>query len=288
MEKLSYKIQEIAKGIWQIDEFSMDNIYVVEGARRAAVIDAGTGTGDLKSVIERLTDKPYDVFLTHAHVDHVGGMEQFCEARIHPGDIPAASSPNGPTSVANRRRYGARAFTAYPADRLPFTLDDFKPMDPAVIRWIPLRNGERFDLGGRSLEVIHTPGHSPGSVCFFDREDRTLFSGDAFLRVVILPSADSRRERLATWLAGACKIEARLHEIDRICAGHVCPLDKAVVRDLIECAVRALKGEIKEEECQVEEYLGPLLHYGSAYFTLDPVNLQTRDYGRLEQPRNYE
>ena len=75
-EKIPY--YEFSEGIFEIDEFDCASIFVIVGEERALVLDTGTGIGDLRRVIEnRITAKPYDVVLTHNHVDHAGGAGFF-------------------------------------------------------------------------------------------------------------------------------------------------------------------------------------------------------------------
>ena len=75
---------EFCEGVFEIDEFDCVSIFVIVGERRALVLDCGTGIGDLRWVIEnRITDKPYDVVLTHNHGDHIGGAGFFDEVWIH-------------------------------------------------------------------------------------------------------------------------------------------------------------------------------------------------------------
>ncbi len=71
---------EIENGIYEIDEFDCVSVFVIVGEKRALVVDTGTGIGDLKWIIEeKITDKPYDVVLTHNHGDHTGGAGFFDE-----------------------------------------------------------------------------------------------------------------------------------------------------------------------------------------------------------------
>lgn len=72
-----YTVQLVAEDVWAIDEFGADIIYLVKGEKSAAVIDTGSGFGNLKKVIETLTDLPYVVLNTHGHLDHVGGNHDF-------------------------------------------------------------------------------------------------------------------------------------------------------------------------------------------------------------------
>lgn len=79
---------EIENGIYEIDEFDCVSVFVIVGEKRALVVDTGTGIGDLKWIIEqKITDKPYDVVLTHNHGDHTGGAGFFDEMWIHAADM---------------------------------------------------------------------------------------------------------------------------------------------------------------------------------------------------------
>ena len=79
---------EIEDGIYEIDEFDCVSVFVIVGEKRALVVDTGTGIGDLKWIIEeKITDKPYDVVLTHNHGDHTGGAGFFDEVWIHAADM---------------------------------------------------------------------------------------------------------------------------------------------------------------------------------------------------------
>lgn len=142
--------------------------YFVVGGREVAVIDTGLGGGNLRELVNQITDSRPVVLQTHLHWDHIGGSRRFADVRAHPAEmrLPRVGWPWEPP---------AETEAGDVADR------------PERERWAPgaelrrtgsLRHGDRIDLGGRSLEVIHTPGHSPGSVSFLDRAARALFCGD--------------------------------------------------------------------------------------------------------------
>lgn len=138
-----YQIREVFPGVTVITEESV-HMYLVQGRKKALLIDTGFGRGDLKGLIGRLTDTPLIVANTHGHIDHVGGNTLF-EA-----------------VYANQAEWERiTAFSGMPVQRL-----------------IPLCEGDCIDLGGRQLEILELPGHTPGSVALFDRENRILFSGD--------------------------------------------------------------------------------------------------------------
>lgn len=289
MEKIDYHVQEIAKGIWAIDEFSMEYLYVIQGAEHAVLLDTGTGTCDLKSVVDRLVSTPYSVVATHAHMDHVGGVGQFDTLHIHRDDIPCFSLPEevNPVGLYKRRLYCRLAIAAYGEEQLPFRVEELQPVDMSKINLIPYEDGAVFDLGGRSLEAIHMPGHTNGSCCFLDKEDRILFAGDNFGEALLLPRGNTDSEYVRLWLSGAEKIKARENEFDMICAGHFCPLDKQYFDDMITTAKKLIAGEISETVCQVLEMLGPMYCWGKTCISMDPENIRTRDYSRLKNPRRY-
>ena len=123
-----------------------ESIYVVEGDDKALVIDAGSRVPHLDKMVAKLTDKPVMMALTHGHGDHVGGIVCFPEVWIHADD----------TAMITRGR------------------------NPYKGQVHCLADGEVIDLGGRKIEVMHTPGHTAGSLTFFDKEHHYGFSGDSF------------------------------------------------------------------------------------------------------------
>ncbi len=288
MEQVTYHVQEIANGIWAIDEFSMVYCYVLEGSKSAAVLDAGTGVSDLKSVVDSLVSKPYTVLATHAHMDHVGGIGQFHELHIHSADIPCFEFPEqmNPVSTFKRRQICERAIAAY-GDALPFDPDNLEPVDLSQITCLPFEDGAVFDLGGRTLEAIHIPGHTKGSCCFLVREDRVLFAGDNFGLALILPLGGSDRERIQAWLEGAEKLSRRSGEFDLICAGHYCPLERSWFTDMLSCARKAAAGELAPQLWEADEMRGPMYHDGSVGIAIDPENVRNRDFRRIRQLRRY-
>lgn len=169
---------ECRPGIYEIDEFDCASIFVVVGEERALLIDTGTGIGDLKWLVEnRITDKPYDVVMTHNHGDHIGGAGWFDKIWIHPADGEWNSGSTSPT-VEFRKDY-ARLIRnregkhyAYDPER------DIRPW-PAQPEIIPLKDGHVFDLGGRRVMAYHCPGHTAGEMVFIDDKTHTLLCGDA-------------------------------------------------------------------------------------------------------------
>ena len=177
---------EFAKNTYEIDEFDCASIFVLVGDERALVIDTGIGIGDLKGLIEKLTDKPYDVIMTHGHGDHTGGAAVFEKIYMNPKDIelfplpPAMGMRSGyPEMIAKREH-----------KHYPYTLpEDFCKWEEGKIPEIlPLHDGQEFELGNRKVTVYECPGHTPGEMVLIDDKERILFVGDACNNNLLIPS----------------------------------------------------------------------------------------------------
>jgi len=151
--------------IHQIGGLGFDsNVYLIID-EVVALIDAGTGM-NFDSVRRRLKEfklEPGDVEIiinTHCHFDHVGGGRDFVEAgaevAIHGQE--AAYLRGGDQIVTCANFFGA----------------NLAPLQVGI----ELSGGEKINLGEVSLEVLHTPGHTRGSVCLYDPDHKLLFSGD--------------------------------------------------------------------------------------------------------------
>ena len=190
-EKFVYRdadvvFRQIDEHTWEGNGYQVYNesVYLVEGEDRAALIDAGAWMPQLDKAVAALTDKPVTVLLTHGHGDHVGGVICFPEAYIHPLDTSFIGDA--------ARQYGI-------AVKL-------------------LSDGQVIDLGGRQLEVLHTPGHTSGSVTFFDKEHHYGFSGDAFGSTNLLLFTNSFRTLINTCTRTAEYMQA--NGIDKLYPGH--------------------------------------------------------------------
>lgn len=146
-------------------------VYLAEGSRRAALLDTGFGIGDLKSYVETLTQKPYIVLLSHGHMDHAGGANQFKEVYLNQRDWPL------------EKRHSTRERRIWDVHHGPggmpegVTEDDFLPS--RATPYLPLNEGDNFDLGGVTVCPIEVPGHTAGSLIFLLPEDRIAIFGDA-------------------------------------------------------------------------------------------------------------
>ncbi len=173
-----FEVYQIRPGVFAIYEpkqFEEVISYLILGGKRAVLFDTGLGVGRISTVVARLTPLPITVINSHSHFDHVGGNAEFKE--IWNRDLPyTRRNMRGERNIYSR--------DALAAERLCGTLPPGVTEGSYKIRpWTShhsLRNGERLDLGGRWLEVIFTPGHTPDSLSLLDRTNGLLFTGDTF------------------------------------------------------------------------------------------------------------
>jgi glyoxylase-like metal-dependent hydrolase (beta-lactamase superfamily II) len=207
-------VTEIAHKTYLINEFGLDACFVLVGSEKALLIDTGSGYCELPALVRSLTDLPFEVVLTHGHVDHAGGCDAFEKVWLHPADHEAARS----ISYEARLGYG-EALRGAVGDA-----DVWDYGEKLLHRWerfpqlLPLADGQVFDLGGRRVSVIYTPGHTPGSCCLIDDKSRILFSGDA-ANVHLLMNLSGAP--VSTALRGLLRVKAREAEFDRNYNGHM-------------------------------------------------------------------
>ena len=137
-------------------------------------MDTNLGVGHLKALVDTFTDKPYDVVLTHGHIDHALGAPEYEKVYMNHADIPIYKT----MSPMEERLGYLHACLGPRYDDFGFTEEDFVPPEPDK-SFEDLREGMTFDLGGLHVELVAFPGHTPGSMALFLPEDRILITGDA-------------------------------------------------------------------------------------------------------------
>lgn len=219
-----YRAWEILPDTWCIDGL-IANCFLLIGKERAMLVDAGMSRNDLHAFVRTITDLPVFVANTHGHFDHTGGNGYFDEVYM---------SAYAATEAKHVFKIGedAREDSEYPLDY--------------EIRII--EEGHVFDLGGRHVEAIAIPCHSPGSLAYLDLDRKILFSGDEIdpAQVLLMNYADTKgpRKRVEDHLANMRKLEARMDEIDFICPAHNgAPIVSSYIRTFITLDEKILNGE---------------------------------------------
>ncbi len=240
-----YKLTPDTFAIYEPYQFEEAISYLAVGKKRAIVIDTGTGIGDLRQVVNELTELPVSVVNTHTHWDHIGSNFQFeetacfndedCIRKLHEGANNARLLPSVTgDSIWKPLPEGFDASTW----KIP-------PVEPSSL----LEDGDQVDLEERTLEVIYTPGHSPGSICLLDKKNRILFTGDTFFPGPLYAYPED--VNLDDYMASLRKLKDRMDEYDYLCSGHNDPWVKSeVIARVVKAFEEILegKGEYKEDE----------------------------------------
>ena len=184
-----YRIHDWLYAILEDGQYDEALMYLVIGEDRAVLIDGGTGIGRLDLLVEELTDKPVLLLLTHTHNDHIGGCRVFDEIAVFDDAMSRESAAEGlGREKMGEMLEGDAVIREYPPG---FDPENFHAPPYEVTRW--LGDGDVVDLGGRMLEVLHTPGHSSDHVCLLDRDARYLYTGDIYYTGAVtsyLPGGD--------------------------------------------------------------------------------------------------
>ena len=170
-----YPYYEFEPGIFEIDEFDCASIFLIVGSKRAFLLDTGIGIGDLKTCVERLTDKQYDIVMSHGHGDHTGGTWAFDSIYMNSRDIGVYAMP---PEMEMRKHYAASIAKREHKHYSYIMGNDFGEFE-SVPNILPLEDGQVFDLGDRTITAYDCPGHTPGEMVFIDSKSKILFAGDA-------------------------------------------------------------------------------------------------------------
>ncbi len=172
---LSRRLDDGVNLIWEaaIDPFFRCNIWHVRGRDRDMLVDSGFGLVSLVDNIPELSARRPLAVGSHSHCDHIGGHHEFAERAIHAAEAHILAHPTRFNTVIEP--YVVDEMFAGPPPP-GFTAAGYTiPPAPASQT---LEEGDVVDLGDRAFEVLHVPGHSPGSIALWEKATGIMFSGD--------------------------------------------------------------------------------------------------------------
>ncbi len=205
-----------------------DIMYIVTGDEKALVVDTTLGAGNIKKLVEFLTDLPYEVVLTHGHVDHIGGMFGFDQVYLNEKDWNIVEDNRNFKFKVNAYFGGIHDASISKI----ITEADFETT--TIVKLNPLNAGDTFDLGHYTVEVLEAMGHTQGSVALLFKEDRLLLTGDAVNTHTYMFFDYSTT--LETYYKVLKKLNAHANEWDALLVSHstYIPYDKSMIDDCIE------------------------------------------------------
>ena len=173
-----YKIDQLEPWLYRFYDPMSVNCFLVIGKEKALLLDAGYGIVSLVPEIQKITDKPLTVVLSHGHVDHANGAFEFAEAWMHEADMDVLKEHTTAEWRGNLAQEaagnGVEGFdpVAYVAKQCP------------KINFLTM--GQQFELGELTCEVVAMPGHTAGSVGLLIKEGKILLAGDGASHLIWL------------------------------------------------------------------------------------------------------
>lgn len=169
-----FNVTRISQNLYAIREpHHVEDVisYYIKGSSKSVLIDSGMGLADIKKVIP--SENPL-LLLSHSHWDHMGGASDFSDVAVFEDPTEQNRVNNGwkPEEMAG---FEADNFVGVEIPR-SFSKDKFSI--PGVSLLMRLKDNQVIDLGSDKLRIIHTPGHTPGSTCFYLENEKLLLTGD--------------------------------------------------------------------------------------------------------------
>ncbi len=184
-----FTIDQIDKDTYIISEYrhwEETHCYLLNGSERSLLIDTGLGISDIHEQVIKLTDKPIVTVATHIHWDHIGGHKYFPDFYAHKNEMNWLNGEFPLTMEQIKGMVVERCDLPEGYDVNKYEFFQGKPTKA-------LKDNEIIDIGDRFVQIVHTPGHSPGHMCFWEKERAHIFTGDLVYKDTLFayfPSTD--------------------------------------------------------------------------------------------------
>ena len=225
-----YQVARLAHGITHIQERFIDpfyrcNIWHVQGRDGDLLFDSGMGVVSLTQMLPWLRLRPLLAVASHTHFDHIGCHHEFEQRACHRAEAGVLSNPDGHETLS--ARYAV--------------IDMFEKLPPGgyeqsryTVRSAPatrlLEAGDVIDLGDRHFQVLHVPGHSPGSIALWEAATGVLLSGDAVYDGPLLD--DNHHSHVPDYLDSMRRL--RQLPVNVVHGGHFASFGRARLHELID------------------------------------------------------
>lgn len=243
-----YQLSENLYAIAEPHQWQEVISYLIIGEERALLFDSGNGMGDIKSIVDQLTELPITALASHSHIDHVGGHWQF-DTVLAPDTDFTNIRTRGLGNDFVREEASPEALCAPLPDSVTVDNHHTKPFAPTG----RVDEGTLIDLGGVTLEVLAIPGHTPDSIALIDRSNGRLFTGDSYYKGPIwlyAPETD-----LDAYRTSITRLASLVPELTAVHGAHnepfSSPQELIKVRDGFEAVLSGRKELQEETQTQV-------------------------------------
>ena len=233
-----YKIRPGVFAIYEPHQYEEVISYLVVGTRKALLFDTGMGISNIRKVVDALTSLPVIVLNSHTHNDHIGDNWRFKDVYGMDTDFTRAntkgSSEDAQAELAPDQLCG---------DLPPgFNAREYATKPFRISHW--LHNDDKIELGGRTLQVIATPGHTPDAIALLDEKNGLLFTGDTFYPGPIFlyrPETD-----LDAYVASVKKLAALTPRLQLLLPAHNVPVaEPSYLPRVVEAMEQVRSGKVK-------------------------------------------
>lgn len=231
-----FEVYKVAPGVFAIYEpHQAEEVisYLIVGHKQALLFDTGMGIANIRNVVSRLTSRPIVVLNSHTHDDHVGDNWRF----------PWVFGMDTPFTRRNAKGSREDAQAEITPDQICGELPKtFNPKTYATKPWhitMFVRDGFKINLGGRTLEIIATPGHTPDAISLIDRENGLLFTGDTYYPAPIWlyrPETD-----LDAYVASVKRLAALAPQVKVVLGAHNIPVADPFVLSKLVTAIESVR-----------------------------------------------
>jgi glyoxylase-like metal-dependent hydrolase (beta-lactamase superfamily II) len=233
-----YKIRPGIFAIYEPHQLEEVISYLIIGADKALLFDTGMGISNIQAVVAGLTKLPVSVVNSHTHNDHVGDNWRFNDVYGMDTDFTRANA-RGSKEDAQAELAPDEICGALPAG---FDAKAYATKAFHISHW--LHDGDRIDLGGRTLKVIGTPGHTPDEIALLEEKNGLLFTGDTFyLGPIYLyrPETD-----MDAYVVSVQKLAAIAPHLQLLLPAHNTPVaDPGYLPKVVTAIQEVRRGEVK-------------------------------------------
>jgi len=261
-----FSTKKLNNNVWRITDGDIDNVYLIIGRDSAMLIDTGLGFANLKTFVSTLTTLPLIVVNTHSHPDHTGSSFQFEKVYCHGDDVQMIR-------FFSSKDIRKGSFKNMGGMRVPDSLRIPVKDSLYTVNLAAVKDKHIFDLGDRQIEVIHVPGHTPGSICLLDRKDKYLYTGDNDNILVWLHPQDALP--LDVYLKSLEKLQSRTNEFNTLLPGHGDPIDNKFIAEQIGCVKSIISGKCKGDPYDSFVGKGLVCSFNRAKVVYDPAKISS-------------
>jgi glyoxylase-like metal-dependent hydrolase (beta-lactamase superfamily II) len=236
-----FEVYKIRPGIFAIYEsHQLEEVisYLILGDDKAVLFDTGMGISNIQAVVAGLTGLPVSVVNSHTHNDHVGDNWRFSDVYGMDTEF-TRSNARGSKADAQAELAPDELCGALPAG---FDAKAYATKPFHISHW--LHDGDKIELGRRTLQVIGTPGHTPDAISLLDEKNGLLFTGDSFyLGPIYLYRAETD---LDAYVASMQKLAALVPRLQLLLPSHNTPVaDPSYLPKVVTGIQQVRHGEVK-------------------------------------------